>query len=86
VSKSVGGTAGLDDLSGERQPVNNRSAQSRVSECLCPGRESLVGGNSDSRALFPFGENLEQQPGSAPIQLQMVGAVGVEAVIGGAPY
>ena len=28
-------------------------------------------GNSDGRALFPFGEHLEQQLGSAPIQPQI---------------
>jgi len=38
VSESVGGGAGLDDLAGERQSVHNRSAQSRVGECLCPRR------------------------------------------------
>src|SRR6476619_3660444 len=34
-------------------------------------REWLVGGNGDGRALFPFGEHLEQQLGSAPVQLQI---------------
>jgi hypothetical protein len=31
----------------------------------------LVGGNGDGRAFFPFGENLEQQLGAAPVQLKV---------------
>ena len=34
-------------------------------------QERLVGGNRDGRAFFPFSENLEQQLGSAPVQLKI---------------
>jgi hypothetical protein len=66
VGETVGGAAGFDDLPGERQPVNNGGAQSRIGECLCPGREGLVGGNGDGRAFLPLSENLKQQFRAAP--------------------
>jgi hypothetical protein len=71
MGESVGGAARFDDLPGERQPVNNGRAQSRVGECLCPRGERLIGGDRDGRALFSLGENLKQQFRTAPVQLRI---------------
>jgi hypothetical protein len=69
VGEPVGHGAGLDDLPGERQTVNNRRAQSRVGECRF--QERLVRGDRDGRAFFSLSENLEKQLGSAPVQLKI---------------
>ena len=71
VGEPVGGAAGFDDLPGERQPVDDGSAQPRIGECLCPGREWLVGGDRDGRTFFAFGENLKQQFRTTPVQLKV---------------
>jgi hypothetical protein len=71
VGEPVGVASGFDDLPGECQPVDNGSAQPWVGESLCPRREWLVGGDCDGRALFSLGENLKQQFGAAPVQLQV---------------
>jgi hypothetical protein len=70
VGEPVEGATSLDDLPGECQPIND-STQPRVGECLCPGREWLIGDDGDGRALFSLRENLEQQFRTAPVQLQV---------------
>jgi hypothetical protein len=50
----------------ENVNLSTIAAHSRGSEKVFV-QERFIGGNPDGRALFTFGENLEQQLGAAPV-------------------
>jgi hypothetical protein len=71
VGQPVGGRAGLDDLSGEGEPVDDGRAEPRVGEGLGPAGERLVRGDGDCRSLFSLGEYLEELFGAAAVEFQI---------------
>jgi hypothetical protein len=85
-AQPVGVGAGLDDVCLEGEPVDDGSTQPRVGEGGCPLGEGGVGRDRDGGAFFAFGEDLEQQLGAAPVQLevaQFVQAEQVDAAVAG---
>jgi hypothetical protein len=60
VGEPVGRSAGLEDVPGERQAVDDRSAEPGVDEGADPAGEGLVGGDRDRVDLLAFGEDLEE--------------------------
>ena len=72
--------AGFDDCPIECEPIDNRSAQPRVCEGLGPAREGLVACDGDGVLLFPFGEDLEEKLGAAPVQFHIAELVDTEQV------
>src|SRR6266508_5099934 len=71
VGETVGDGAGLDDLPGEGQTIDDRGAQTWVGEGLGPAGAGFVGGDGDRGAFLPLGENLEQQLGAAAVKFHV---------------
>ena len=67
VGESVGVGAGFDDGGVVGEAVDDRCAQAWVGEGVGPGGEGLVGRDRDGVLLLAFGEDLEQQFGTAPV-------------------
>jgi hypothetical protein len=64
VGESVAGGAGLDDLTGEGEAVDDGGAEPPVGEGLGPAGERLVASDGDRGPLLPPGEYLEEQFGA----------------------
>ena len=71
MGEPVGVDAGLDDVAAEGEPVHDGGAEPRVGEGLGPAAEALVGGDGNTGLLLPFGQDLEQQLGAAPVQFEV---------------
>ena len=85
-AQPVGVGAGGDDVGVEGEPVDDGGAEPRVGEGGCPFGEGGVGRDRDGGAFLAFGEDLEQQLGAAPVQLevaQLVQAEQVDAAVAG---
>jgi hypothetical protein len=63
LGKAVGVDAGLDDVAGEGEPVDDRSAETGFGEGAGPAGEGLVAGDGDAVLLFAFGKDLEEELG-----------------------
>jgi hypothetical protein len=86
VREAVAGGAGLDDVPAEGEPVDDGGAQPGVGEGLGPAGERLVGGDSNGVLLLAFGEDLEQEFGTAAVELhisELVDAEQVDAAVAG---
>src|SRR4029077_18491217 len=70
-AQPVGAGTGLDDVRVEGEPVDDGGAQPRVGEGGRPFAEGGVGGDGDGGAVLAFGEDLEQQLGAAPVELEV---------------
>src|SRR5512142_945460 len=79
-AQPVGVGAGGDDVGVEGEPVHDGSAQPRVGEGGCPLAEGGVGGDRDGGAFLAFGEDLEQQLGAAPVQLEVAELIQAQQV------
>src|SRR5271169_3180333 len=85
-AQPVGVGAGGDDVGVEGEPVDDGGAEPGVGEGGCPLGEGGVGGDRDGGAFFSFGEDLEQQFGTAAVELevaQFVQAEQVDAAVAG---
>src|SRR6516162_6785661 len=85
-AQPVGVGAGGDDVRLEGEPVDDGRAEPRVGEGAGPFAEGGVGRDRDGGAFLAFGEDLEQQLGAAPVQLevtQLVQAEQVDAAVAG---
>src|SRR4029077_18891923 len=85
-AQPVGVGAGGDDVGVEGEPVDDGGAQPRVGEGGGPFAEGGVGRDRDGGAFFAFGEDLEQQFGAAPVELevaQLIKAEQVDAAVAG---
>src|SRR6516165_6937447 len=85
-AQPVGAGTGLDDVRVEGEPVDDGGAQPRVGEGGRPFAEGGVGGDGDGGAFLALREDLEQQLGAAPVQLevaQLVQAEQVDAAVAG---
>src|SRR5262249_55756122 len=85
-AQPVGVGAGVDDVGVEGEPVDDGRAEPRVGEGGGPLGEGGVGRDRDGGAFFAFGEDLEQQLGAAPVQLevaQLVQAEQADAAVAG---
>src|SRR6266498_5182927 len=80
VGETVGDGAGLDDLPGEGQTIDDRGAQTWVGEGLGPAGEGFVGGDGDRGAFLPLGENLEQQLGAAAVKFHVAQLVQADQI------
>ena len=67
----VGLGAGLDDVGLEGEPVHDRLAEPLVGEGLVPLGERPVRGDRDRVPLLALGEDLEQQFGAVPVELDV---------------
>src|SRR6201987_807448 len=79
-AQPVGVGAGGDDVGVEGEPVDDGGAQPRVGEGRCPLGEGGVGRDGDGGAFLALGEDLEQQLGAAPVQLEVAQLVQAEQV------
>ncbi len=61
----------IRDRFGEIAASAEREQEPWIGEGLCPAGERFVGGDRDRRALLPLSQNLKQQLGAAPIQLEI---------------
>src|SRR6516225_2394928 len=85
-AQPVGVGAGLDDVGVEGEPVDDGGAEPGVGEGGGPFAEGGVGGDGDGGAFLALGEDLEQQLGAAPVELevaQLVQAEQVDAAVAG---
>src|SRR5580700_7004152 len=85
-AQPVGVGAGGDDVRVEGEPVDDGRTQPRVGEGGGPFGEGGVGRDRDGGAFLAFGEDLEQQFGAAPVQLEvaeLVQAQKVDAAVAG---
>lgn len=85
-AESVGLGAGFDDVGVEGDPVDDGSNQSGVGEHGAPFTERQVGGDRDRGPFLSFGDDLEQQFGSARVDLdiaELVEAEWVQAPVAG---
>ncbi len=78
--EAVAGGAGLEDVATEGAPVDDGGAEPRVGEGLGPAAVRFVGGDRDAVALLAFGEDLEEQLGAAPVELEVAELVEAEQV------
>jgi hypothetical protein len=69
MGEPVGLGSGLDDGAVVGEPVDDRSAQAGIGDGLGPVAEGLVGGDRDAGVFRAFGQELEEQFGTAPVQL-----------------
>ena len=72
--------AGLDDVGLEGDPVHDRGAEPRVGEGARPFGERGVRRDRDRGAFLAFGEHLEQQFGTAAVELQVAQFVKTQQV------
>jgi hypothetical protein len=72
--------AGLDDGGVVGEPVDDRGAQAGVGEGLGPAAEGFVGRDCDGGLLFAFGEDLEEEFGAAPVELEVAQFIQTEQV------
>src|SRR3974377_293005 len=79
-AQPVGVGAGGDDVRVEGEPVDDGGAEPGVGEGGCPLGEGGVGRDGDGGAFFALGEDLEQQFGAAPVQLEVAQLVQAEQV------
>src|SRR5258705_2516480 len=85
-AQPVGVGAGGDDVGVEGEPVDDGGAEPGVGEGAGPFGEGRVGRDRDGGAFLAFGEDLEQQLGTAPVQFevaQFVQAEQVDAAVAG---
>lgn len=68
VSESVAGGPGFEDGAVEGEAVDDRRAETWVGESLRSAAQGRVGRDRDRGFLFPFGEDLEQQYGTAAVE------------------
>jgi hypothetical protein len=76
----VGDGAGLDDVAGERQAVDDGGAEPGIGEGLGPAAEALVTGDRHRIGLLSFGQHLEQQLGPTPVQLHVAELVQAQKI------
>jgi hypothetical protein len=69
--QAVGVGAGFDDGDVEREPVDDGGAEAQVGESFGPAGERFVGSDGDGVLLVPFGEDLEEEFGAAPVQFRI---------------
>ena len=79
-AQSVGLGAGFEDVGVEGDAVDDRGDQAGVGEDGAPFAEGQVGGDSDRGAFFAFGDDLEQQFGSARVDVDVAELVEAEQV------
>ena len=79
-AEPVGAGAGGDDVGVVGEPVDDRGAEPRVGEGLGPLAERGVGRDRDGGLLLSLGEDLEQQLGAAPVQLDVAELIEAEQV------
>ncbi|GGS91598.1 hypothetical protein GCM10010270_74720 [Streptomyces violaceus] len=71
VGESVGLGAGLDDGAVEGEPVDDGRVKPRICEGLRPLSKRFVGRDGDAVLLRPLRQDLEQQLGTAAVQLHV---------------
>ena len=71
MGEAVAGCAGLDDGGVVGESVDDGGAEAGVGEGFGPAAEGFVGGDGDGGLLFAFGEDLEQEFGTAPVELEV---------------
>ena len=79
-AEPVGAGPGGDDVGVVGEAVDDRGAEPRVGERLGPLAERGVGRDRDGGLLLSLGEDLEQQLGAAPVQLDVAELVQAEQV------
>src|ERR1700733_2515522 len=82
----VGVGAGGDGVGVEGEPVDDGGSEPGIGEGGGPFAEGGVGRDGDGGAFLAFGEDLEEQLGAAPVQLevaQLVQAEQVDAAVAG---
>jgi hypothetical protein len=62
---------GLEDVGPEGEPVDDRAGQARVGERLAPFAERGVAGDRDRGPLVALGQDLEEQLGTPPVEVQV---------------
>lgn len=67
VGKSVGVGAGLDDVAAEGEPVERSLRIAGVGEGLGPAGEGLIRRDRGRGLLFAFGQDLEEELGTAAV-------------------
>jgi len=80
VCEAVAGGTGLDDGGVVGEPVDDRGAQAGVGEGLGPAAEGFVGRDCDGGLLFAFGEDLEEEFGATPVELEVAQFIQTEQV------
>ncbi len=86
VCEAVGLGAGLDDVAGEGESIDDGGAEAGVGEGVGPAGECFVAGDGDTGAFLAFGEDLEEQFGVAAVEFhvaELVEAEQVDAAVAG---
>ena len=78
--QAIGVAAGLDDVGAEREAVDDRGGEAGVGEGLAPFREGCVGGDCHGCPLLTLGEDLEEQFGSARVEVDVAELVEAEQI------
>ena len=76
----VRGGSGLEDVGPEGEPIDDCTSQARVGERLAPFGEGRVGGDRDRGSLIALGEDLEEQLGAPPVEVQVAQLIEAEQV------
>ena len=80
MGEAVAGGAGLDDGAVVGEAVDDGGAEAGVGEGLGPAAEGLVRRDGDGGLLLALGEDLEQEFGAAPVELEVAQLIETEQV------
>ena len=79
-AEAVGLSAGFEDVGVEGDAVDDGGDQAGVGEDCAPFAEGQVGGDGDGGAFLAFGDDLEEQFGSAGVDVDVAELVEAEQV------